>query len=75
MKHALQVLNYEKRKLINHLYDMQSENDFGEAKHTDDDFQAVKRKVKQTDEAIKLVEASTKTHPKETSTKPIRPTR
>lgn len=72
MKHALQVLNYEKRKLINRLYEMQSENDFGKASHTDEDFQAVKRKVSQTDDAIKLIESSEK---KVTTIKPIRPTR
>jgi len=56
MKHALQVLNYEKRKQINRLYEMQEENDFGRAAHTDDDFQAVKRKISQVGDAIKLIE-------------------
>lgn len=56
MKHALQTLNYEKRKLINRLYEMQEENDFGKASHTDEDFQSVKRKISQTDDAIKLLE-------------------
>jgi hypothetical protein len=58
MKHAVQVLNYEKRKLINRLYEMQQENDFGKANNTDEDFQAVKRKVSQTDGAIKLIESN-----------------
>ncbi|MGG1263827.1 hypothetical protein [Brevibacillus laterosporus] len=57
MKHALQLLNYEKRKLINRLYDMQQQNDFMSATHTDDDFQSVKRKISQTDDAIKLIES------------------
>lgn len=60
MKHALQVLNYEKRKLINRLYEMQTENDYGQASHTDEDFQAVKRKISQTDDAIKLIESTEK---------------
>lgn len=60
MKHALQVLNYEKRKLINRLYEMQEDNDYGRASHTDEDFQAVKKKISQTDDAIKLIEANDK---------------
>jgi hypothetical protein len=58
MKHALQVLNYEKRKLINRLYEMQEDNDFGRAAHTDQEFQAIKSKISQVDRAIKLIEAS-----------------
>jgi hypothetical protein len=55
---------------------MQTENDYGHANFTDEDFQAVKRKVKQTDDAIKLIYADgVKSYPKEMSTKPIRPTR
>jgi len=68
MKHALQVLNYEKRKLINRLYEMQEENDFGRATHSDEDFQAVKRKISQTDDAIKLIEANNKAKKEPTST-------
>lgn len=69
MKHAVTVLNYEKRKLINRLYEMQEQNDFGTANHTDEAFQAVKKKIAQTDDAIKLVENNM------TPLKPIRPTR
>lgn len=68
MKHAVQVLNYEKRKLINRLYEMQEDNDYGRATHTDDDFQSVKKKISQTDDAIKLIEASDK-KPKRDSAK------
>lgn len=58
MRHAIQVLNCEKRKLINRLYEMKEENDFGKAQHTDEDFRAVRRKIAQTDKAIKLIETA-----------------
>lgn len=75
MKHALQALNYEKRKLINRLYEMQEENDFKRESHTDEDFQSVKRKIAQTDDAIKLIESNDKKPTGEIrslGTKPVR---
>lgn len=62
MKHAIQTLHYEKRKLINRLYEMQEENDFGKASHADESFQLIKRKIAQTDDAIKLLEANAQRH-------------
>jgi len=56
MKHAITVLNYEKRKLINRLYEMQEENDLGKEQHTDEQFQFIKRKVAQVSDGIKLLE-------------------
>jgi len=72
LKHATQVLNYEKRKLINRLYEMQEENDY-QGKHSDEAFQKVKKKITQVDDAIKYISDRVE-RAEQVTDKPIRPT-